>query len=281
VAAVTPDPSDLVSLNDLKAWMNVSGADTPADTLLQGLITRTSRSITQWLSRTLMATVYTEIRNGNGQNAIHFLNPPVFAVNSLVIDTATVTLAPTPLGAGFLFDQDAIYVQGWPAVGPSQSFSFGPMRFSRGHQNVALNYSAGFAMPNQTTADWVGSAAVKLGTTILPLLNNAGGFIQVCTRAGTTGSLEPSAFNQTPGQPTADGPVIWTNLGVTQLPAAVPADLTQACMDWCFFRYLGRKHVGEKSAAVSGATTVSYITGMPPDVEEVLQQYKSYVPLTL
>jgi len=272
------DPSDLVGLSDLKVWMDITTLT--ADAVLQGLITRTSRSITQWLSRTLMATAYTEVRNGEGRRALHFLNPPAFAVNSLVIDTATVTLAPTSLGSGYLFDPEAVYVQGWPAVGPSQSFSFGPMNFPRGHQNVFLMYSAGYAMPNQGTADWVTGITTLLGATLLPTTNNAGGFIYVCTRAGTTAGSRPSVFNQAPGGQTADGPVIWTSLGVTALPAFVPADLTQACMDWCFYRYLGRKHVGEKSAAVSGAMTVSYVTGMPPDVEEILQQHKSYVPVT-
>ncbi len=279
--AVTPDPSDLVLLADLKVWMNVSGTDPAADTLLQGLITRTSRVITSWLQRTLFATVYVETRNGNGQKGLNFRNFPVFAVNSLVIDTATVTAAPTPLGSGYEFDENAIYVQGWPAVGPSQSFSFGPTRFSLGHMNVALNYSAGYAMPNQTTSDWAASAATLLGATVLPTTNNAGGFIQVCIQAGTTGAARPSVFNQTPGLTTADGSVIWSNLGVTVMPATLPVDLTQACMDWCYFRYLGRKHVGEKSAAVSGAMTVSYITGMPPDVQGILEQHKSRVPVEI
>ena len=273
------DPSDLVLLTDLKPWMNIPGSDAAADTPLQGLITRTSKSISSWLSRTLMATAYAETRNGNGQRALYFLNAPAFAVNSLVVDTTGVTLAPTPLGSGYLFDPDAIYVQGWPGVGPTQSFSFGPVNFPRGHQNVFLVYSAGYAMPNQGTADWVTGITTLLGATLLPTTNNAGGFIYVCTRAGATAGTRPSVFNQTPGGLTSDGPVIWANLGVTALPPALPADLTQACMDWCFYRYLGRKHVGEKTANVPGGMNVTYITGMPPDVEEILQQYKSYVPV--
>jgi hypothetical protein len=61
-------------------------------------------------------------------------------------------------------------------------------------------------------AAWAASNAYALGTVILPTSSNAGGFIFVCTTAGTSGSSQPT-WSQTIGGTNADSGVTWTNLG--------------------------------------------------------------------
>ncbi|HLW71578.1 MAG TPA: head-tail connector protein [Candidatus Binataceae bacterium] len=111
------DPTDLCALADAKAWLNIT--DTTLDAQLARLITAASRFITSWLNRPLLAMVYNEKRNGSGTAAMSLLNPPAFAINSLVADTVTVAPAPDALSAGYSFDEDSICLQ--PPVGPGRT----------------------------------------------------------------------------------------------------------------------------------------------------------------
>lgn len=58
----------------------------------------------------------------------------------------------------------------------------------------------------------------------------------------------------------------------------VPADLEQACVEWCAFKYRERDRIGHSSKSVQGET-VSFITkDMPDSVRSVLAQYRKVAP---
>lgn len=282
--ALTPKPIDLCLAADVKVEALIASADVSADNIISRRITSVSRAIMSWLNIPLIAMVYTEVRNGNGHETMSFLNGPCFAVNSLTIDTIAVSAAADALSSGYSFNADSISVRGWPATGASSAATFGPYRFNRGRQNVIIQNASGYALPNQTANDWVATTAYLYGATIKPTTNNAGGFIFVATNpaSGTSGGTRPTVFNQTPGAATTDGGVTWANLGVTALPAPLPEDISEACIDLVNLRIKERTRVGEMSAVTPGGLSVSYFRGnFPPSVQETLQQYKNVLPVEL
>lgn len=286
-----PDPSDLCVLADVKAWIpNLTG--TASDALLQSLITRASRYIANWLQRPLLAMAYTEKRSGTGRPALALLRSPAFAVNSVTISSATINPAPSPLTSGYLFDENFAYIQGLPSVPNSTIFAFSPVTFQHGMQNIVLQYSAGYMLPNQATPpDWVTATATSFGATIQPTSNNAGSYVYVCTVAGKTGASRPQ-FSQTGGASTTDGTAptaaTWTNLGVTALPASLPSgptnelppDITEACVELVALRYRERDRIGQLSQHLDGQTIAYFQRGsMPASVEDALSSYKNVMPV--
>ena len=59
--------------------------------------------------------------------------------------------------------------------------------------------------------------------------------------------------------------------------ATVPTDIVQACIEFVAFKFNQRKHVGKKSESLStGGQSTSFQEGnMPPEVAEMLDQYRS------
>lgn len=67
--------------------------------------------------------------------------------------------------------------------------------------------------PSNAVQDWPNHIAVTLGQLTKPTVGNTGGYVFKCTSSGTTGSSEPSAWNQVVGGTTVDGGATWTNIG--------------------------------------------------------------------
>lgn len=121
--------ADLTSLANVKQWLGVSAATD--DTLLTRMVSGVSAWIQEWIGRTIASTVYTETLNGNGKNVLFLLNYPVTAVASVLVDNVAIPARPAIGQAGYSFDKDAIYLDGYA--------------FSPGRQNVVIQYTAGFA----------------------------------------------------------------------------------------------------------------------------------------
>ena len=141
-----PAPDDLCVLADLKAWLNIQ--TNAEDALLQNLITRGSLQMLRWMNRDhLIATSYTENRDGNDALFILPRNFPLIAVNSVVVNGVSIPAAADQVSAGFVFDARKIMLRG----GSTAFYSLGPYssqyqyRFTRGFQNVQLVYQAGYA----------------------------------------------------------------------------------------------------------------------------------------
>lgn len=138
-------PDDLCVLADLKAWLNIQTAT--EEVLLQNLITRGSLQMLRWMSRDhIIATSYTENRDGNDALFILPRNFPLISVSNLTVNGISISQATDQVSAGFVFDSRKIMLRG----GSSAFYSIGPYssqyqyRFTRGFQNVQIVYQAGY-----------------------------------------------------------------------------------------------------------------------------------------
>lgn len=141
-----PGPDDLCALADLKAWLNVQ--TNSEDALLQNLITRGSAQMLRWMNRDhIVATTYTENRDGNDALFILPRNFPLISVSSVTVNGVAIPGAADQVSAGFVIDGRKIMLRG----GSSAFYSLGPYssqyqyRFTRGFQNVQIVYQAGYA----------------------------------------------------------------------------------------------------------------------------------------
>jgi hypothetical protein len=122
---------DLTTLANVKGWFSPPLTSTVDDVLLTRLVTAASQFIQTWLGRQISLQTYTEQRDGTGGRLLAFANVPVTAVTSLVIDGVPIPQAPDTQSPGFVFSASMLYLQGY--------------RLTRGFQNVAVVYTAGFA----------------------------------------------------------------------------------------------------------------------------------------
>ncbi len=148
---------DLTTLANVKGWLSPPLTTTADDALLTRLITAASQFIQTWLGRQIAQQTYTETRDGNGGRKLVFANAPVSAVTSLTIDGIAIPPAPNPTTAGYVFSPTMLYLQG-TIPGPSRDI----YAFSRGFQNVVVNYSAGYpATPPETEQACIELAALR------------------------------------------------------------------------------------------------------------------------
>ena len=123
---------DLTTLANVKAYLSPPLATTADDALLSRLITAASQFIQSWLNRTIASASYTDTRNGTGGMRLFLRNRPVTAIASVTVDgVAIAASSPAPTGAGYLFDDSSVYLVGHC--------------FTKGVQNVVIQYSAGYA----------------------------------------------------------------------------------------------------------------------------------------
>ena len=127
--------TDLTTLEDVKAWLQTGQAAFPAtdDALLTRLITAASQYIQSWLNRQIALADYLETRDGTGGDRLQFACCPVTAVLSLTIDGQAIPAAPSAGTAGYSFSPTQLSLCGY--------------RFNRGAQNIAVSYTAGYALP--------------------------------------------------------------------------------------------------------------------------------------
>jgi hypothetical protein len=119
----------LTTLATVKSWLSITG--TAADTLLSGLITRTSAAAESRMDRVIARARYNVVRNGNGKQAMMSPELPIVSVDSVTVDGVTIPARVGTSGSGYAFDEQLIYLNGYC--------------FTKGVQNVALALRAGFA----------------------------------------------------------------------------------------------------------------------------------------
>jgi hypothetical protein len=95
------------------------------------LLTAVSKQIQNFISYNIAAQSYSVAFNGNGMARRMLPDYPVTAVASVTVDGISIPQANTPTASGFLFDDRGVYLRGYT--------------FSRGVQNVAISYTAGYA----------------------------------------------------------------------------------------------------------------------------------------
>jgi hypothetical protein len=121
---------DLVSLQEAKDYFAAAGQTAPTDASLAILITGISSTIQSYLSRNLVSQAYAVTLNGDGGYALSLPNTPITDVGAVAIDGVPISKAVSPIAPGFVFSDTQVMVRGY--------------RFSRGVQNIALAYTAGF-----------------------------------------------------------------------------------------------------------------------------------------
>ena len=142
-------PFDLVSLADLKCWLDAVGTDD--DVLLARLITQISRAILNVIDRpTILPSTYTEIRDGGNDVSIMLQEWPVIGVSSCTVDGVVIPPSP-PLIAGasaqmgYVLDPSNV-----APPGTMQRLSLRRYLFKCGFQNVTISYSAGYQITNES-----------------------------------------------------------------------------------------------------------------------------------
>lgn len=123
--------ADLTTLANLRGWLGANANVTTDDSVLTRLITSVSARIETYCSRKFLTASYSEAYDGKDTPAIALGNFPITAVASLSVDGVSISAAPAPSQAGFVFSDTMLSLNGY--------------RFSRGYQNVLVAYTAGYA----------------------------------------------------------------------------------------------------------------------------------------
>jgi len=119
---------DLTSLANAKTWCGVTGA--ADDALLTRLLSAVSAAAQNRMQRIIASASYAIVRNGTGKSKMPFPDQPVTAVTSVRVDGTLIPARTSVTGSGYSFDDMLLYLDGYA--------------FTKGNQNVALQYTAGF-----------------------------------------------------------------------------------------------------------------------------------------
>lgn len=115
--------TDLCTLADVKAWLNVLTAD--HDVALQRLVSGCSAFMQRYMQRTIIQQDYSYVTSGPGATFMVVRYAPLVSVDSISVDGRSVD--PSLI----TFDESTIYLSGAAS-------------FTRGRMNVALALSAGY-----------------------------------------------------------------------------------------------------------------------------------------
>lgn len=137
--------SALCSVADVQAYTGQDSANLTA--LITTLIGNASTLIESICSRVFEQTTYTETRNGNGAPMLFLRQGPIISVSSLQIDGVSIPAATSPVSYGYVFDDRRLYLRGNAGISATVKGTPGgyPIGFSRGVQNIAVQYIAGYA----------------------------------------------------------------------------------------------------------------------------------------
>ncbi len=272
-----PSSFDLVTLADLKTWLEVEG--TQDDDLLSLLISQVSRAILTFLDRpSILPTTYTDIIDGGNDTSVMLRYWPVNAIASCVVDGVAMPAAP-PLVAGAPAQRG--YILDPPDAAPPgrmQRLSLRYGLFKKGLQNIIISYFAGYQIANEAAAvpatapfmiaaqapygafESDGGAAYADGTALTPVASSPGaGQYAVAAGLYTFAAADAGA-------------------AVTLTYGYVPHDLALAAKEWAAERYAYHARIGQASKSLGGQETVSFIVKDIPDfVARILQPYRRVV----
>ena len=267
-------PFDLVSLVNLKCWLDVSG--TNDDVLLARLITQISRAILNVIDRpTILPSVFTEIRDGGNEVSIMLRQWPVIGVSSCIVNG--ITVPPSPALTAGASSQIGYVLEAPDAAPPGgmQRLSMRHLFFTCGLQNIMVTYNAGYQITNESVAipivspysimaqapygDWACDEGV---------INGNG--LSLTSVIGIPSAGQYSVVDGIYNFSQADA-----GLTVLLSYGYVPADLASCCMDWISDRYAYRSRIGQHSKSLGGQETMSFIVKDIPDfVTRCLAPYR-------
>lgn len=272
-----PSPSDLVDLADLKAWLDVQSSED--DDLLGRLITQISRTILTYLDRaSVLPSLHTETRDGGNETELMLQQWPVTSISALSIDGVAIAAASPLMPGGARTSGYVLEPASMAPPGRMQKLALRGKLFARGVQNVSISYQAGYQISKESAL--VPLAAPYAVTAEAPY----GAWASDGAVAYADGTLlAPVAANPSAGQyAVAAGTYLFAaadaDKAVTLTYGYVPADLAFACMDWAAELYAYRDRIGQRSKALGGQETLSFIVKDVPDfVASALQPYRRIV----
>src|SRR5271154_6417036 len=144
--------SDLTSLSIVKAYLG-PGLTTLSDSVLAPMVTNVSRAIYSEIQRVaLLPQAYSETFDGDYARAITLKNWPVTNVSSVTINGFAIAASP-PLVANQSF-QPGYIVDPWDGSVPGvmQRVSLRGYRWSYGHQNIIITYTAGYQITGEAAS---------------------------------------------------------------------------------------------------------------------------------
>jgi len=139
--------NDLVTLDQAKNYIGLEPSNTDDDITIQFLITGFSQYV---LNRTGISSftqtqTYNEIYDGNNNQRIFVLNPPIVALNTVTIGSYSVPLSTSLVTAGVYVEQSgrSIAFRNSPGV-LMPPYSIYPYAFTKGQGNIQINYIGGY-----------------------------------------------------------------------------------------------------------------------------------------
>ncbi|MGH6851725.1 MAG: phage head-tail connector protein [Methylocella sp.] len=270
-------PFDLVSLANLKSWLDIAATDD--DVLLAQLITQISRAIFNVIDRpAILPSAYTETFDGGNEVSIMLRQWPVTSGSSCVVDGVTIPPSP-PLVAGASAQTGYVLDSSNAAPpGAMQRLSLRGFLFTCGIQNVTISYTAGYQITSESAV--IPTTPPYSITAQAPYGNWASdGDVSYSTGV----SLTAVTGNPAAGQyAVANGVYSFAqaDAGATVLLTYgyVPADLASCCMDWAAERYAYRSRIGQHSKSLGGQETMAFIVKDIPDfAASALSPYRRVV----
>jgi hypothetical protein len=268
---------DLVTLPDLKAWLEVVG--TGDDTLLSLLISQVSRAILTFLDRpSILPTTYTDIFDGGNDTSVTLRNWPVSTIASCMVDGVTIPAAPllvagAPAQRGYVLDAPDPM-----PPGRMQRLSIRYGLFCAGVQNIIVSYFAGYQVSGEAAVVPITAPFTVVAQAPFGIFASDGG---VAYANGT--ALAPVAANPGAGQyAVSDGLYTFSpadaGAAVALTYGYIPYDIALAAKEWAGERYAYHTRIGQASKSLGGQETASFIVKDIPDfIARILQPYRRVV----
>lgn len=116
---------DLCTTAQFRAYARIAAGN--EDGLIATLISSASKSIAKELGVSFDTTSFVETYDGNGRQSLPLDNKPIVSVATVLVDGVSIPARATPLGTGFFFTINVLYLAGYC--------------FSKGMQNVVVTYA--------------------------------------------------------------------------------------------------------------------------------------------
>ncbi|MCE9561891.1 MAG: phage head-tail connector protein [Planctomycetes bacterium] len=263
----------LTTLDNTKAWLGIT--TTGDDLLLYQLIAKASRYILSYLQRPdIFRRTYTEVYDGSGSGRQILRNYPVLSVGSLAVGTNSISASPA-------FGQSGFMLESWDGLPPGhpQALDLYGYTFCRGNSNVAVTYTAGYAVLNETqTVPGLSNYSIRVHEPFGIWAADNGVTYADGTALTPVDSVPAAGQYSTPGDGIYQFSDADANAAVLVSYSFVPFDVEQACIELVAERYNYKDRVGVASKSLGGQETVSYsLKAMPDHIATALQPFKRTV----
>jgi hypothetical protein len=264
-------PNDLTTLPALKAWLGLPAAASPNDATLAALITAASRAICSLLSRpALLPQDYSEVLDGESAR-ISLRHWPVQSIASLTIDGLSVPPVIAGVRHGYLLRSADL-----APPGRQQAVDIFGRWVLRGRQNVAIAYSAGYAVSGEAqtvpaASPWQIAAAAPYGPWGADL-----GVVYAATGAALTAvAASPSIGQYAVSAGLYSFSAADSGAAISMSYGYIPQDIAQAALELAAERFRAAERIGLRSKSVGGQETIAYDTSaMSAAVLALLQPYR-------